>query len=216
MTYLTNLLLLIGLFAACQTATPGVSTTTSDVSAQQMSATAVFAGGCFWCTEAVFERVKGVKDVVSGYTGGEEPNPTYDDVSYGRTTHVEAVKITYDPAIISYSQLLKIFFIAHFPTQGNGQGPDIGEQYRPFVFYQNDSEKEQAAAYIKQLNDSGKYKLPIATELAPADVFYLAEDYHQNYYELHPKQGYIVAHARPKVQKLKKTYPEWVKEQYRD
>lgn len=175
---------------------------------------ATFAGGCFWCTEAVFERVTGVKDVVSGYTGGKEKNPTYGQVSYGETSHAEAIQIYYDPKIISYDKLLVIFFATHDPTQVNRQGPDVGAQYRTEVFYHDAAQKDATEKYIAKLNSEGKYDKPIATKVSEYSEFWLAEAYHQNYYELNPDNPYIINIAVPKVRKFKKYFPELVKEQY--
>ena len=175
---------------------------------------ATFAGGCFWCTEAVFERVKGVNDVVSGYTGGDEENPTYYEVSYGKTHHAEAVQIYYDPKVISYQDLLDIFFIAHNPMQANGQGPDLGAQYSPVIFYHDQAQKKAAEATIQNLNASGKYSATIVTEVEAYDKFWMAEEYHQNYYELNPGNPYIIQQAVPKVKKFKKTFPQFVKDKY--
>ncbi|PWL32333.1 peptide-methionine (S)-S-oxide reductase MsrA [uncultured Roseivirga sp.] len=175
---------------------------------------ATFAGGCFWCTEAVFERVKGVRDVVSGYTGGPEQSPTYYEVSYGETEHAEAVQIYYDPQVITYQELLDIFFVAHNPIQANGQGPDIGKQYRPVVYYHDAAQKSATENTIKKLDASGKYSKSIVTEVEAFEEFWLAEDYHQNYYELNPGNPYIIQVAVPKVKKFKKTFPEYVKAKY--
>ncbi|MEM9830105.1 MAG: peptide-methionine (S)-S-oxide reductase MsrA [Bacteroidota bacterium] len=174
--------------------------------------TATFAGGCFWCTEAVFERVKGVKSVVSGYTGGSQDNPTYKQVSAGRTDHAEAVQIYYDPEMITYQQLLEVFFGTMDPTQLNRQGPDVGEQYRSAVFYHNAEQQELADKYMKKLGESGKYDKPIVTQLVPHEKFWLAEDYHQDYYELNPGNPYIQSVAKPKVKKLKKNYASLLKD----
>ncbi len=179
---------------------------------QEGTAVATFGGGCFWCTEAVFERMIGVKDVVSGYTGGKKENPTYRQVSYGETEHAEAVQIYYDPEVVSYEELLEVFFATHYPTQKNGQGPDIGYQYRSAVFYHDDQQKELAAAYMKKI--APNYKKPIVTELNPFTKFYLAESYHQNYYELNPGNPYIISVAKPKVKKFKKLFPDKVKAKY--
>jgi len=175
---------------------------------------ATFAGGCFWCTEAVFERVNGVKNVVSGYTGGKENNPSYEDVSYGRTTHAEAIQIYYDPEIITYQQLLEIFFYTHDPTEVNRQGPDVGAQYRTEVFYHDENQKKLVTEYISKLNKSGKYNKTIATKVTEYTKFWLAEDYHQNYYELNPGNPYIINIAVPKVNKLKEHFPKLVKKKY--
>lgn len=182
---------------------------------QNGQAVATFAGGCFWCTEAVFERVQGVKDVVSGYTGGKEENPTYRQVSYGRTTHAEGIQIYFDPEVVSYQQLLDIFFATHDPTQLNRQGPDVGEQYRTAVFYHSESQKQATLQTIEKLNKSGKYSKKIVTQVEPYDKFWLAEDYHQNYYELNPGNPYILNVAVPKVKKLKKLFPGKVKAKYK-
>ncbi len=182
---------------------------------QNGDAIATFAGGCFWCTEAVFERVQGVKDVYSGYTGGKEDNPTYSQVSYGRTTHAEAIQIVYDPKVISYQELLDIFFISHYPTQVNGQGPDRGAQYRAAVFYHNEEQKSAAEGTIRKLTESGKYEDKIVTTVEAFDKFWMAEDYHQDYYELNPGNPYIIQVAIPKVKKLKKYFPGKIKEKYK-
>ncbi len=178
-------------------------------------AIATFAGGCFWCTEAVFERVEGVKDVVSGYTGGKEENPTYRQVSYGKTTHAEAIQVYYDSKIISYQELLDIFFATHYPTQLNAQGPDKGRQYRSAVFYHDGEQKKAILEIIEKLNKSGKYKKRIVTEVEAYDKFWLAEDYHQNYYELNPGNPYIINVAVPKVRKFKKLFADKVKDKYK-
>ncbi|MGB3585899.1 MAG: peptide-methionine (S)-S-oxide reductase MsrA [Tunicatimonas sp.] len=174
--------------------------------------TATFAGGCFWCTEAVFERVKGVKSVVSGYTGGTQKNPTYKQVSNGRTDHAEAIQIYYDPEVITYAQLLEVFFGTMDPTQLNRQGPDVGEQYRSAVFYHDQEQQQQAEKYMKKLDDSGKYDKPIVTQLVSHEKFWIAEDYHQDYYELNPGNPYIQNIAKPKVNKLKKNYTALLKD----
>jgi len=173
---------------------------------------AVLAGGCFWCTEAVFEQLKGVKSVVSGYAGGRAQTARYDVVSSGRTDHAEAIEITYDPAKISYGKLLKVFFsVAHDPTQLNRQGPDHGRQYRSAVFYSSGEQKKVAEAYIKQLTAAGVFSDPIVTELEPLDKFYPAEEYHQDFVARNPAQGYVRAYALPKVQKTKKAFREDLK-----
>ncbi len=176
---------------------------------------ATFAGGCFWCTEAVFERVKGVEDVVSGYAGGEKNNPTYEEVSRGRTKYAEAVQIYYNSEVITFKELFEIFMGTHYPTQVDGQGPDHGKQYRSAAYYRTQEEEKIIRSYIEELSKSEKYNDPIVTEVAPFTTFYEAEDYHQNYYEIHPDQSYIMSIAVPKVEKFKKNYSEWVKEQYK-
>lgn len=177
--------------------------------------TAYFASGCFWCTEAVFERVKGVYDVVSGYSGGTKLNPTYSEVSAGRTNYAEAVRIAFNPTIVSYQDLVNMFYASHDPTQVNGQGPDIGKQYRSAIFYLTASEEEIALSTKKKLDESGKYSKPIATEITAFTTFYPAEDYHQDYYELHPNQPYVVSVSRPKVEKFEKEFKKWLKEKYK-
>lgn len=170
--------------------------------------TAVFAGGCFWCTEAVFEVIDGVDDVVSGYSGGTKETAKYDIVSTGRTAHAEAVMITYDPSKTSYGQLLKIFFnVAHDPTTLNRQGPDVGPQYRSAIFYVDQEQKRVAEAYIRQLDAAGVFRSPIVTQMAPLEKFYSAEGYHQDYARQNRSNPYIVHVSDPKVEKLKKLYP---------
>ena len=174
--------------------------------------TAVVAGGCFWCTEAVFKIVDGVEEVVSGYAGGTEETAQYDTVCSGLTRHAEAIFITYDAARISYGQLLKIFFgVAHDPTQRNRQGHDVGPQYRSAVFYQTEEQKKVAEDYIAQLNQAGVFANPIATEVRPLEKFYTAEAYHQDYARLNRHNPYIVGVSDPKVQKLKKMFPGCVR-----
>ena len=177
--------------------------------------TATFAGGCFWCTEAVFERVIGVVNVVSGYSGGTAENADYKKVSNGFTDHAECVQIYFDPSVISYKELAEIFFATHDPTQLNRQGPDVGRQYRSEVFYRTDQEKAIAKGIIDELQNSDRYEKSIVTRLSPLKAFYEAEEYHQDFYELNPYQGYILAVAKPKVKKLFKLYPDYIKEEYR-
>ena len=171
--------------------------------------TAVFAGGCFWGVEAVFEHVKGVIRVTSGYAGGSMPAPSYEDVSTGRTGHAESVEIVFDAQQISYGKLLQIFFsVAHDPTQLNRQGPDEGPQYRSAIFYMNPQQQREATAYVAQLAKAGTFARPIVTEIAALRAFYPAEEYHQDFAERHPLHPYIVIHDRPKVERLKKMFPE--------
>ena len=170
---------------------------------------AVLAGGCFWGLEAVFDHVDGVKKVEAGYAGGTADTATYGQVSSGDTGHAESVKITYDPAKVSYGQLLKVYFsVAHNPTQLNRQGPDTGMQYRSEIFYGNDQQRQVAQAYIKQLGAAKVYGAPIVTKLEPLKAFYKAEAYHQNYAELHPNDPYIVYNDAPKVVHLKQMLPK--------
>src|SRR5579872_7072782 len=152
--------------------------------------TAVFGGGCFWCTEAIFQRLKGVISVTSGYSGGRVPNPSYEQVSGGGTGHVEAAKIDYDPEQISYETLLNVFFATHDPTQKDRQGHDIGDQYQSTVFYLDDNQKKSVGQFINQLNQDDVYGKPVLTEVKPFDKFYEAESYHRNYYNNNQTAGY--------------------------
>jgi peptide-methionine (S)-S-oxide reductase len=171
--------------------------------------TAVFAGGCFWGIEAVFEHVKGVKDVVSGYSGGSAETAEYETVSTGRTGHAESVRITYDPSQISYGRLLKVFFsVAHDPTELNRQGPDVGPQYRSAIFAANEGQQRIAKAYIDQINQARVFRNPIVTQVAGLKAFYKAEAYHQDYLVHHPTQPYIVINDLPKVDNLRKQFPD--------
>jgi peptide-methionine (S)-S-oxide reductase len=183
-----------------------------DTKAASGEQTAVLAGGCFWCVEAVFSIVEGVTDAISGYSGGTKETAKYDIVSSGTTGHAEAVLITYDPAKISYGQLLKIFFsVAHDPTTLNRQGADVGAQYRSAIFYANPEQKRITEAYINQINQSGVLHKPIVTQVVPLDKFYTAEAYHQNYADQNRSNPYVVAVSDPKVEKLKKMYPGCVR-----
>ena len=170
--------------------------------------TAVFAGGCFWGVEAVFRHVKGVTRAVSGYAGGMIVKPSYEQVGTGRTGHAESVEVTYDPAQVSYGQLLAVFFsVAHDPTQKDRQGPDVGTQYRSAIFYVSDEQKRVAEAYIDQLDKAKTFGGPIVTQVAKLPAFWPAEDYHQNYLALHPTQPYIVINDLPKLAALQKEWP---------
>ena len=176
---------------------------------------AYFASGCFWCTEAIFERVRGVEVVMSGYTGGPEAFPTYQQVAGGQTGHAEAVVVYYDPEIVSYAQLVTFFFASHDPTQVDRQGPDVGPQYRSGIFYLDEAQRETAAEAKAQLDASGTYERPIATEITAAGPFYVAEPYHQDYYEQHPYNPYIIRVSRPKVEKFEREYAAFLKPEYR-
>ncbi len=173
--------------------------------------TAIFAGGCFWCTEGAFLQFKGVTAVLSGYAGDTRENATYDKVCSHLTKHAEAIKITYDPTVVTYAQLLQIFFLAHDPTTLDRQGNDEGHQYRSAIFYQSDEEKQVAEAYIKQLNDAKAFPSKIVTTLEPLNGFYPAEAYHQNFVALNPNQGYVRACALPKMAKVREAYKDWLK-----
>ncbi len=174
--------------------------------------TAVLAGGCFWCVEAVFKEIDGVLEVISGYSGGTRQTADYETVCSGRTGHAEAVEVRFDPNRVSYGQLLKVFFsVAHDPTQLNRQGADQGRQYRSAVFYTDEEQKRVAEAYIQQLNAAGAYDSPVVTEVAPLEAFYQAEAYHQDYAERHPMQPYVMFTAAPKVSKLRKHFADRLK-----
>lgn len=171
--------------------------------------TATLGGGCFWCIEATLERVKGVEKVVSGYTGGKIKNPTYEQICTGLTGHAEVVQITFDPKVVTFESLLKLFFELHDPTTLNAQWPDTGTQYRSAVFFHDDAQKTTAEKVIKETNESKKHKNPVVTEVTKLDVFYPAEDYHQNYFDEHMEAGtgnyrYLCNVVAPKVEKLKK------------
>jgi len=170
--------------------------------------TAVFAGGCFWGVEAVFEHVKGVVSVTSGYSGGAADTAEYEAISTGQTGHAEAIRITYDSSQVTYGQLLKVFFaVAHDPTELNRQGPDTGTQYRSGIFYSDQNQKRIAESYIEQLNQAKVFKQLIVTQVTALDAFYKAEPYHQDYLKHHPNEPYIVINDQPKVENLRKQFP---------
>src|ERR1700674_5125685 len=171
--------------------------------------TAILAGGCFWCVEAVFQQIAGVERVVSGYSGGEAATAHYEMVSTGTTGHAESVQVTFDPQKISYGQILKVFFdVAHDPTQLNRQGPDRGPQYRSAIFYSSAEQKKIAEAYIKQLDDAKVCRAPIVTQVVPLKAFYPAEEHHQNFCNRNPRNHYVLGVAMPKVEKVKEKVPE--------
>jgi peptide methionine sulfoxide reductase msrA/msrB len=172
---------------------------------------AVFAQGCFWCVEEIFEMVKGVEAVISGYSGGKEKNPTYQKVGSGMTSHAEAIEVIYDPKVVSYQELLKVYFNSGDITQVNGQGPDNGRQYRSIIFYKNDAEKKQIETYITELNNSGRYANKIAVEVSSFEKFYPAEEYHQDYVKLNPDEGYVRGVSLPRYQKAIRNFPELLK-----
>lgn len=176
---------------------------------------ATFGAGCFWCVEAVFQRVDGVKSVVSGYSGGRKDEASYRIVSTGETNHAEVVRITYDPDVISYDDLLYIFWRTHDPTTLNRQGADVGPQYRSVVFYHDDFQRERAEHYKKKLDESGVFDDSIVTEVSALDAFYEAEDYHQNYFERNPDQGYCQMVIRPKLDKFKSLFEDKLRDEYR-
>ncbi len=172
---------------------------------------ATFGTGCFWCTEAMYESLDGVISAVSGYEGGQKPNPTYKEVCDGTTGHAECVEVTYDPAKITYQELLEAFFRSHDPTTLNRQGADVGTQYRSVIFYHNDEQKRLAETAKIELNKAGAYANPIVTEISPASKFYEAEAYHQNYFAQNPDQGYCAFVIAPKLDKFKKVFKEKLK-----
>jgi peptide-methionine (S)-S-oxide reductase len=175
--------------------------------------TAVFAGGCFWGIEAVFEHVRGVTDAVSGYAGGKVDNPDYESVSSGSTGHAESVRVTYDPSKVTYGELLQVFFsVAHDPTLLNRQGPDVGTQYRSAIFYTDEVQHRAADAYIAQVTAAKTFKRPIVTQVAPLSKFFPAEEYHQNFAERNPDYPYIVINDAPKVVALKRALPQLYQE----
>jgi peptide-methionine (S)-S-oxide reductase len=171
---------------------------------------ATFAGGCFWCTEAVFLKLRGVEKVVPGFTGGSIPDPTYNDVTAGLTGHAEAIQITFDPDVISYDQLLEVFFELHDPTTLNQQGYDMGSQYRSAVYYSNEEQRQAAMRTIERVNASGRYPSKVVTEIAPLADFYVAEDYHHNFYAQNLDYPYCAIIIDPKIQKLYKDFGDLV------
>ena len=186
---------------------------TDEIRAEDSSAVAkaTFGGGCFWCTEAVYAEIRGVKSVTSGYTGGRIPNPNYKQVCSGLTGHAEAVEIEYDPAVVPYEKLLEIFFATHDPTTLNRQGADVGTQYRSAIFYHDDTQKEIAKNVIEKLNESKVFPSPIVTTLEKAKVFYAAESYHQDYFANNGYQPYCQAVVAPKVAKVRKVFKDLLK-----
>lgn len=203
---------LIILLAACQTGTSQTNPhpNTTDAELKDLSK-AYFASGCFWCVEAIFQSVEGVSEAISGYSGGDKKNPSYKEVSYGLTDHAEAVEVYYDPSVVSYATLLKVFFGSHDPTQVDRQGPDRGAQYRSAIFYTSEEEKELAEAYISQL-ESTTYKTgEIATEVSAFKTFWPAEDYHQEYETNHPENPYVQSVSIPRLNRFKARYPDLLK-----
>lgn len=172
------------------------------------TAIATFGAGCFWCVEACFSELTGVKQVLSGYMGGTTKNPTYKEVCTGLTGHAEVAQIVFDPTLISFDELLEVFWFVHDPTQLNRQGNDIGTQYRSVVFYHSPEQKEKAEFYKNKLDESGAYSSKIVTEFSPSTAFYVAEDYHQGYFKDNPNQPYCSAVVRPKVDKFRKAFAE--------
>jgi peptide-methionine (S)-S-oxide reductase len=178
----------------------------SKTSTTKIMEMATLASGCFWCAEAVFKIVKGVEKIEPGYTGGSTVNPSYEEVSGGRTGHAEAVQLTFDPSVISFREILEIFFGTHDPTTMNRQGPDVGPQYRSVIFYHDEGQKATAEVLIAELSKEGIWDKPIVTQVVPFKVFYKAEDYHKDYYEKHPESAYCQQVITPKIVKLQQRY----------
>ncbi len=210
-------LLLAGIYAMSNPPQPQPAPTPTPYPATPAPAepalqTATFGGGCFWCTEAVFQQLRGVHSVTSGYSGGPEKNPTYRQVCSGTTGHAEVIQLTYDPQVVSYDELLEVFWKTHDPTTPNQQGNDIGPQYRSVVFHHNDEQRRLAEHYKQELDASGAFRAPIVTEISPFTEFYPAEDYHQRYYELNPDQTYCRFVIGPKVEKFQKVFQDKLKQ----
>lgn len=217
-TFKLYLIAVIAMLSGCYEVQKSNETTDSITEEIQNSElkTAYFASGCFWCVEAIFESVKGVDEVVSGYAGGSEKNPTYNQVAAGRTSHAEAVKVFYDPNKVSFLQLLDVYYGSHDPTALNYQGPDYGSQYRSIAFYQNETEKSLIDQYIKALEASGVYKKPIVTEVLPFTIFYEAEEYHQDFERKNPNNRYILNVSVPRLKRFQRLFPELLKENNQD
>lgn len=210
---LTFFLLFVLSISCAQTKSDNSLDTVDPKIVNQATDTATFAAGCFWCVEEQFKQLEGVIFVISGYTGGHVRNPTYRQVTTGRTGHAEACNIVYNPAEISYDELLAAFFVAHDPTQLNRQGADVGTQYRSAIFYHDDNQKKRADFYIKQLDDEGAYNKKIVTEVSPYEKFYEAEDYHQDYYINNMSEPYCQMVIQPKLEKFKKVFKGKLKQE---
>jgi peptide-methionine (S)-S-oxide reductase len=207
---LSALMVLLVVGSSCGQKSKGEKTTTVTETKPGMEL-ATFGSGCFWCTEAIFLNVKGVEKVESGYSGGKVKNPTYREVCSGLTGHAEVIQVTYDPKVVSYDELLEIFWQTHDPTTLNRQGADEGTQYRSVVFYHNDEQKTLAEGYKKKLTEAKAFEDPIVTEISPFTIFYKAEDYHQNYYNLNGSAPYCSFVIKPKLDKFKKVFKEKLK-----
>jgi peptide-methionine (S)-S-oxide reductase len=175
---------------------------------------AYFAAGCFWCVEAIFESVEGVEEAISGYSGGKELNPSYEEVGYGRTTHAEAVEVIYDPSVVSFATLLEVYYGSHNPTTVDGQKPDFGRQYRSMILCTSKDEMQQAIAFKKALDESGKYGLPVATEIVSFQKFWKAEAYHQNFERLNPSNSYVKSVSIPRLNRFKAKFPQLLKKNH--
>ncbi len=211
-----KLIVVAFLLSACNTSSGKITAHAAASSAPDTTVygkldTATFASGCFWCVEAIFESLKGVKEAESGYAGGRTKNPTYEEVCSHTTGHTETVQVYYDPAIISYQTLLEVYFGSMDPTQVEGQGPDRGDSYWSVIFYRTQQEREQAEAYKKKLGESGQYSRPIAVIIEPFKQFYLAEAYHQNYEKNHPENPYVQHVSIPRLNRMKAQFPKLLK-----
>jgi len=209
--WIPNVIVLMALVPLCTWAQTKKEVPVSPSNEPQSTATATFGGGCFWCVEAVFENLDGVHDVVSGYAGGNTPNPTYQQVTAGRSGHAEVCQIHFDPNRVAFEDLLEVFWKTHNPTTLNRQGHDIGTQYRSVIFFDDEGQKETAEAYKRKLDQSGAWKDPIVTEISPLVEFFEAEKYHQDYYRLNPFQGYCRAVIVPKMKKFKEAFADKLK-----
>jgi peptide-methionine (S)-S-oxide reductase len=189
---------------------------TTDTMSSTTMEEATFGAGCFWCVEAVFEEVKGIKSAVAGYAGGNLPDPTYRQVSSGQTGHAEVARITFDPSVISYEQLLEVFWHTHNPTTKNRQGADVGPQYRSVIFYHNEKQKEIAEKSLEKTDKSDLWEDPIVTEIEPISNYSVAENYHQNYYENNPNAGYCQVVIAPKLKKFRKDFPHLLKDKVKE
>jgi peptide-methionine (S)-S-oxide reductase len=208
----SSLALIFLTFTACgqkseKKASPSASKKMSNTNVE----VATLGAGCFWCVEGVFQELKGVEKVVSGYTGGHKQNPTYKEVCDGTTGHAEVAQITFDPSVVSFREILEVFFLVHDPTTRNRQGNDVGTQYRSAIYFHNAAQKEISESVIKELNASGAWEKPIVTEVTAFEKFWPAEDYHQNYYKLNSEQPYCQYVVRPKLEKFRKVFKEKLK-----
>jgi peptide-methionine (S)-S-oxide reductase len=216
--FLFSIFLLLGMAACAQSQNKKQTAAAESTSVKKTNknkselAVATFAGGCFWCTEEAAEKLRGVEDVISGYTGGATKNPTYEQISTGLTGHAEAIQIYYDSTVISYETLLEAFFAAHDPTTLNRQGPDVGTQYRSAIFYRTQKEKAQIDAYIQKLNSTRAFQAPIVTQVAALKEFYPAEAEHQDFYRYNPDNPYMQSVSKPKLEKFKKKMEGKLKE----
>ncbi len=216
MKFLSSLFFTLAMFIALSSCAQKTKSQQSNSPKKDLSkySQATFAAGCFWHEEALFESIKGVQEAISGYSGGNTKNPTYEEMETGTTGHAETVNVYYDSSVITYPTLLKIYFAAQDPTSVNGQSPDFGTQYRSILFYRNNTEKQLAENYIKQLTASGKYKKPIAVQVVPFTKLWQAEDYHQDFIQHNPDQGYVQAVSIPEIKKFQKEYPQLIKKDH--